>query len=133
MMTERPEQLIDPVCGMTVDVAGGEAAGLLVEHEDRTYGFCRDGCRRAFLEEPATYIAQAEAVAATAEERASAAGALPIIDEGMRLWYESCSCCLSDAFPDIKAQLDAERAAASEAPVAAGICEVAEAEAVPSP
>jgi len=121
------------VCGMTVDVAGGEAAGLLVEHEDRTYGFCRDGCRRAFLEEPATYIAQAEAVAATAEERASAAGALPIIDEGMRLWYESCSCCLSDAFPDIKAQLDAERAAASEAPVAAGICEVAEAEAVPSP
>jgi len=132
-MTERPEQLIDPVCGMTVDVAGGEAAGLLVEHEDRTYGFCRDGCRRAFLEEPATYIAQAEAVAATAEERASAAGALPIIDEGMRLWYESCSCCLSDAFPDIKAQLDAERAAASEAPVAAGICEVAEAEAVPSP
>ena len=132
-MTERPEQLIDPVCGMTVDVAGAEAAGLLVEHEDRTYGFCRDGCRRAFLEEPATYIAQAEAVAATAEERASAAGALPIIDEGMRLWYESCSCCLSDAFPDIKAQLDAERAAASEAPVAAGICEVAEAEAVPSP
>jgi len=132
-MTERPEQLIDPVCGMTVDVAGGEAAGLLVEHEDRTYGFCRDGCRRAFLEEPATYIAQAEAVAATAEERASAAGALPIIDEGMRLWYESCSCCLSDAFPDIKAQLDAERAAASEAPDAAGICEVAEAEAVPSP
>ena len=133
MMTERPEQLIDPVCGMTVDVAGAEAAGLLLEHEDRTYGFCRDGCRRAFLEEPATYIAQAEAVAATAEERASAAGALPIIDEGMRLWYESCSCCLSDAFPDIKAQLDAERAAASEAPVAAGICEVAEAEAVPSP
>ena len=133
MMTDRPAQLIDPVCGMTVNVAGAEAAGLLLEHEDRTYGFCRDGCRRAFLEGPAAYIAKAEAAAATAEERASGPGALPIIDEGMRLWYESCSCCLSDAFPDIKAQLDAERAAASEAPVAAGICEVAEAEAVPSP
>ena len=57
----------------------------------------------------------------------------PVIDEGMRRWYESCSCCLSDAFPDIKAALDAERAAANEAPVAAGICEVAEAEEVDAP
>lgn len=39
------------------------------------------------------------------------ADGLPVIDEGMRLSYESCSCCLSDAFPDIKAALDAERAA----------------------
>jgi hypothetical protein len=45
----------------------------------------------------------------------------------MRRWYESCSCCLSEAFPEIKAQLDAERAAAALAPVEAGICEVAEA------
>ena len=45
----------------------------------------------------------------------------------MRLWYESCSCCLSDAFPDVKAALDAERAAAAETPVGAGICEIAEA------
>jgi hypothetical protein len=46
----------------------------------------------------------------------------------MRRWYESCSCCLSDAYPDIKAALDAERAAAAQPPVADGICEVAEAE-----
>jgi len=55
-------------------------------------------------------------------------GGLQLIDEGMRRWYESCSCCLSDAYPDIKAQLDAERAAAARPPVDPGICEVAEAE-----
>jgi hypothetical protein len=46
----------------------------------------------------------------------------------MRRWYESCSCCLGDAYPEVKAQLDAERAAADASPVPAGICEVAEAE-----
>lgn len=132
-MTDRPAQLIDPVCGMTVDVDRAEAAGLLLEFDDRTYGFCRDGCRRAFLEEPMTFVAQAEAAATASAERGSVGGALPLIDEGMRRWYESCACCLSDAYPEIKAQLDAERAAATQAPVAAGICEVAEAEAVPAP
>lgn len=134
MTTDRPAHLIDPVCGMTVDVGRAEAAGLLLEYQDRTYGFCRDGCRRAFVEEPGTYVAQAEAAAAMTAWRAVPPGALPEIDEGMRRWYESCACCLSDAYPEIKAQLDAERAAAAKTPVEAGICEVAEAEtAVPTP
>jgi len=124
MQAERPEKLIDPVRGMTVDVAKAEAAGLLLEHEGRTWGFCRDGCKRAFVESPAEYIAQAE----VAVERAASPKAIPVIDEGMRRWYESCACCLSDAYPDIKAALDAERAAAAQAPVDPGICEVAEAE-----
>ena len=123
MQAERPEKLIDPVCGMTVDVAKAEDAGLLLEYETRTYAFCRAGCRRAFVEDPADYVARAEAAVAAAESPK----ALPVIDEGMRRWYESCSCCLSDAFPEIKAQLDAERAAAAQPPVDAGICEVAEA------
>lgn len=127
MQAERPEKLIDPVCGMTVDVATAEAAGLLLEHEDRTYAFCRSGCRRAFVEDPAEYVAKAEAAVAAPKSPK----ALPVIDEGMRRWYESCSCCLSDTFPEIKAQLDAERAAAAQPPVDAGICEVAEA-AVPA-
>lgn len=42
----------------------------------------------------------------------------------MRRWYENCSCCLSDAYPEIKAALDAERAASRAGP---GICEIAEA------
>lgn len=149
-MTDRPTRLIDPVCGMTVDVARAEVGGLLIERDGRTYGFCRDGCRRAFLEDPVTYVAGAEAAVANAAAGsagnavgASAAagsavgvavvGGSPVIDEGMRRWYESCACCLSDAFPEIKAQLDAERAAAALPPVAAGICEVAEAGLVPGP
>ena len=132
MQVERPTHLVDPVCGMTVDVAKAEAAGLLLEHEGRTWAFCRAGCRRAFVESPSEYVAQAEAAAAAPTADAGAARGLPVIDEGMRRWYESCSCCLSDAYPEIKAQLDAERAAAAQAPVDAGICEVAEA-AEPAP
>ena len=134
MQTERPVKLIDPVCGMTVDVATAEEAGLLLEHEGRTWAFCREGCRRAFVEEPGVYIAKAEAAAeATPATTAATAGAAAatgplVIDEGMRRWYESCSCCLSEAYPDIKAALDAERAAASAPPVDPGICEVAEAQ-----
>ena len=131
MMTERPSHLIDPVCGMTVDVARAEAAGLLLDHDGRTFAFCGRGCRRTFVDEPEAYlhedeqasVATAHGAVATGHEHAD----LPVIDEGMRRWYESCSCCLSEAFPDIKAQLDAERAAAALAPVEAGICEVAEA------
>ena len=130
-MIDRPTKLIDPICGMTVDVDQAEAAGLLIEYEDRTYGFCRDGCRRAFLEDPVQAAAEAADAAATPVTATDAAG-LPVIDEGMRRWYESCSCCLSDAYPEIKAQLDAERVAAAAGPVGAGICEVAEAEVAPA-
>ena len=138
MESVRPTKLIDPVCGMTVDIVAAEAAGRLVEYEGRTYAFCGSGCRRAFVEEPATYVAKAVAAlgaaAVTADHGSADHGAaderaLPVIDEGMRRWYESCSCCLSDAYPEVKAQLDAERAVAALAPVDPGICEVAEAEA----
>ncbi len=123
-MQDRPATLIDPVCGMTVDVARAEASGLTTEFDGRTYAFCRSGCLRAFGEEPGVYAAKA--AAAALPELASERG-LPVIDEGMRRWYESCSCCLSDAYPEIKAALDAERVAAAQPPVDAGICEVAEA------
>jgi Cu+-exporting ATPase len=124
MSGSRPESVIDPVCGMTVSVARAEAEGLTLEHDGRTYAFCRAGCLRAFREEPDVYAERADAPPVAT---ATADGSLPVIDEGMRRWYESCSCCLSDAYPDIKAALDAERAAAAQPPVDAGICEVAEA------
>lgn len=130
MSGNRPERVLDPVCGMTVDVAKAEADGLTLEHEGRTYAFCRSGCVRAFQEEPATYAAKAEQAHAISVPQAKG---LPVIDEGMRLWYESCSCCLSDAFPDVKAALDAERAANTAEPVPAGACEVAEAQEVAAP
>jgi Cu+-exporting ATPase len=125
MSGSRPERVLDPVCGMTVDVATAEEAGLTLEHEGRTYAFCRSGCSRAFQQEPAVYAAKAEQAHAISVPPRKG---LPVIDEGMRRWYESCSCCLSDAYPDVKAALDAERAAKSEPPVNAGICEVAEAQ-----
>jgi YHS domain-containing protein len=128
MMTERPSHLIDPVCGMTVDVAAAEAGGLLVEREGRTYAFCGRGCRRSFVEDPDAHLLAELDVAAPAEH---AHDVPPVIDEGMRRWYESCSCCLSEAFPEIKAQLDAERAALAAPPVDPGIDEVAEAAPVP--
>lgn len=130
MSGNRPAKVIDPVCGMTVDVAKAEADGLTLEHDGKTYAFCRSGCQRVFREEPAAYAAKAGQAHAITVPKAAG---LPVIDEGMRLWYESCSCCLSDAFPDVKAALDAERAATSQPAVDAGICEVAEAEEVAAP
>ena len=130
MSGDRPARVLDPVCGMTVGVAQAEADGLTLEHDGRTYAFCRSGCMRAFQEEPATYAAKAEQAHAITVPQAKG---LPVIDEGMRRWYESCSCCLSDAYPDIKAALDAERDKAAQPPVEAGICEVAEAQEVVAP
>ncbi len=46
---------IDPVCGMTVDVA---TARHLTTHEGRTYYFCSAGCRKAFEDEPARFLAR---------------------------------------------------------------------------
>jgi Cu+-exporting ATPase len=130
MSGTHPERVLDPVCGMTVDVARAEADGLTLEYDGRTYAFCRTGCLRAFREEAATYAAKAQAAHAISVpvERGT-----PVIDEGMRRWYESCACCLSDAYPDVKAALDAERAAAAAPPVAAGICELAEAQEAATP
>ena len=130
MSGTRPERVLDPVCGMTVDVAIAEEAGLTTEHDGRTYAFCRSGCMRAFQEEPGVFAAKAEQALAISVPQSAG---LPVIDEGMRRWYESCSCCLSDAYPDIKAALDAERAAKAQAPVDAGICEVAEAQEFATP
>lgn len=122
-MSERPATVLDPVCGMTVDVKQAENAGLTTGYEGRTYAFCRSGCQRAFGDEPAVHVA-AQVEPAPARTTATV---LPVIDDGIRRWYENCSCCLSDAYPEIKAALGAERAMNSVSAVELGICEVAEA------
>lgn len=110
----------DLVCGMNVRVDVAVEDGLTAEHDGHTYYFCRQGCRDAFVASPADHI--------TSHSHAEEAPAgTPVIDDGMRRWYESCACCLSDAYPDVKAALDAERAERAEPEVAPGICEVAEA------
>jgi Cu+-exporting ATPase len=121
-MTTITDRDRDPVCGMNVRIDVAVADGLVVDHEGHAYHFCRAECRDAFAAEPALYLTSHSHAPAAATADA------PDIDEGMRRWYESCSCCLSDAYPEVKAALDAERAANAEPEVAPGICEVAEAE-----
>lgn len=122
MQTEAT-RLTDPVCGMSVRLDAAEQDGLVLEHHGTLYAFCRAGCRDAFVADPHRYAEHAPIASAPP----AATGVLPVIDEGMRKWYESCSCCLSDAYPEVKAALDAERTAAAVATAGPGICEVAEA------
>ncbi|HEY7755172.1 MAG TPA: XdhC family protein [Actinomycetota bacterium] len=49
----RHEEL-DPVCGMTVDVASARHRSV---HEGTTYYFCSAGCLQRFEQEPARYVA----------------------------------------------------------------------------
>jgi YHS domain-containing protein len=114
----------DPVCGMSVRIDVAIDEGLVAEHDGHVSHFCRAACRDAFTADPGRFTA---AVASAPHPHPDPTAA-PTIDEGMRLWYESCSCCLSDAFPEVKAALDAERVAAAESAAGPGICEVAEAQ-----
>jgi Cu+-exporting ATPase len=50
------EQAIDPVCGMTVDIATAMARNLHYRHEDVDYYFCGRGCRLDFEEDPGRYL-----------------------------------------------------------------------------
>jgi xanthine dehydrogenase accessory factor len=50
---EAPQQAVDPVCEMMVDVA---SARWTFDHEGTTYYFCAPGCRKAFSNEPAAFL-----------------------------------------------------------------------------
>jgi xanthine dehydrogenase accessory factor len=50
----QPVTAIDPVCRMTVDVA---TAHFTTEHEGSTYYFCAPGCRKAFENDPTSFVA----------------------------------------------------------------------------
>jgi xanthine dehydrogenase accessory factor len=50
------EEAVDPVCGMTVEVA---SARHTFDYEGTTYYFCCPGCRRAFEKDPAGFIGAA--------------------------------------------------------------------------
>ena len=52
-MANQPQ---DPVCGMTVDRATAEAAGLVAEHEGVTYYFCGRGCLLDFRDDPDRFL-----------------------------------------------------------------------------
>jgi P-type Cu+ transporter len=44
---------LDPVCGMTVEPARAKSH---VEHANKTYSFCSEGCAKKFSAEPAKYL-----------------------------------------------------------------------------
>ena len=124
----------DPVCGMSVDVGRAGELGLTLEHDGTIVAFCGARCLSAFQADPSAYPlaavsshAHAGGTAGPDSVALAEAAVQPVIDEGMRLWYEACSCCLSDAHPEVKAALDAERAAAAQPLAGPGLCEVAEA------
>jgi xanthine dehydrogenase accessory factor len=52
--SDMPATAIDPVCGMTVEVA---TARYTAEHEGRQFYFCCAGCKRSFEKEPKKYLA----------------------------------------------------------------------------
>jgi len=131
-------KILDPICDMIVDLADAREHGLTLEYPEREYGFCSASCQTKFAKNPTAYIPKVEAWLATAGTHAHPAaegvhphamsGATPVIDAGMRAWYASCRCCLSDAHPSVVEALDQERANTQVAPAAAGICETAEAQ-----
>ncbi len=50
---QRSTVVIDPVCGMTVDLA---TASETAHHDGITYGFCCGGCRLRFVADPPSYL-----------------------------------------------------------------------------
>jgi len=118
-------KIIDPVCDMIVSIGDARDAGLTLEYPDREYAFCAPSCQAKFAKDPKAFIPKVEAWLARHEDQAQASvgehghapsGALPQIDAGIRAWYESCRCCLSDAYPTVVETLDAERDAAKAQP-----------------
>ena len=130
-------KILDPICDMVVDIAEARDQGLTVQFAEREYGFCSAGCKTKFAKDPPAYVPKVEAWLTTGGGHAHTSGAevhvstasaeIPAIDAGMRAWYSSCRCCLSDAHPQVVEILDRERATAQQAPAEAGICETAEA------
>ncbi|HYR92940.1 MAG TPA: hypothetical protein VEP48_01945 [Methylomirabilota bacterium] len=106
-------KILDPICDMIVNIAEARDQGLTMEMADREYAFCSHGCLVKFSKSPQTYIPKVDAwlkgQAHGAEPALHAhSDALPTIDSGMREWYKSCRCCLSDAYPKVVETLDAE-------------------------
>jgi P-type Cu+ transporter len=49
-------QALDPVCGMTVDMAAQSAKALTSNYKGTDYYFCGRGCKLDFDEDPEHYL-----------------------------------------------------------------------------
>lgn len=77
----------DPVCGMTVDPAGGKPTA---EHGGRTFHFCSERCRAKFQAEPESYLTATDPVCGMSVDRASAKHFLR--HEGQGFYFCSAGC-----------------------------------------
>ncbi len=53
MNRQEPKDVIDPVCGMTVNPKSAPAEA---EHEGKTYYFCAPVCKERFEQSPEKYV-----------------------------------------------------------------------------
>ena len=108
-------RILDPICDMVVEPVDARDHGLTIERPEREYAFCSHACLVKFSKSPQGYFGKVDAwlEADARGEYAHAhdtTDAAPVIDAGMREWYKSCRCCLSDAHPEVVKILDAEKA-----------------------
>ena len=54
--SQATDSVVDPVCGMTVQLEVARTKVLTFVHEGVEYGFCGRGCRLEFEDDPATYL-----------------------------------------------------------------------------
>jgi len=54
-------KMLDPVCGMIIDIADAREHGLTLEMPDREYAFCSPGCLRTFSQSPTRFKAKVDA------------------------------------------------------------------------
>jgi len=106
-------RILDPICDMVVRLVDARDQGLTIERPEREYAFCSHACLVKFAKSAQSYVAKVDAwlvADARGEHVHAATDGIPVIDEGMREWYKSCRCCLSDAHPEVVKMLDAEKA-----------------------
>ncbi len=85
-----PETAIDPVCGMTVKIAGAKNTTV---HDGHTYYFCNPKCLTKFTAEPARYLAPAEAAPAPKPVAAGTMFTCPMHPEVRQVGPGSCPIC----------------------------------------
>jgi len=81
-------QAKDPVCGMSVTIAGAQHKS---EHQGQTYYFCCNGCRTKFEADPQKYLAPKPAAAAPANK--DAIYTCPMHPEIRQVGPGSCPIC----------------------------------------
>src|SRR5579864_2352170 len=74
---------LDPVCGMMVDPVRAKSH---VEHANKTYSFCSEGCAKKFSSEPAKYLnsKQAPSMAKAASQEAISAAHTKVSPESTK-------------------------------------------------